>query len=121
MIGALHRLRLGADRGAYRDVIEHLAAHPVRDFRRPFDEAPDLQVNPSAQLLDAESAFDALFDDAFEQRADGPPERALRRMRLHVFDALNGVAHDLRAFLVAAQPRKQAALIQAPLLDEEGG
>ena len=42
-------------------------------------------------------------------------------MRLHVFDALNGIAHDLRAFLVAAQPRKQAALIQAPLLDEEGG
>src|SRR6185369_2974784 len=121
VIGALDGLRLGADRGAYRDVIEHLAAHPVRDLRRAFDEAPDLQVDPSTQLLDAESAFDASFDDAFEQCADRPPERALRRMRLYVFDALNGVAHDLRPFLVAAQPSKQAALIQTPLLDEEGG
>src|SRR6185436_7681019 len=62
MVGALDGLRLGADRRAYRDVIEHLPAHPVRDLRRAFDKTPDLQVDPSAQLLDAESALDASFD-----------------------------------------------------------
>ena len=40
-------------------------------------------------------------------------------MRLHVLDALDGVAHDARAFLVAAQPGEQSALVLAALLEQE--
>ena len=109
----------GPDRRADRDVIEHFAAHPVGDLRRAFDKAPDLQVDAPAQLLDAEAGVDAPLNDAFEQRADRPPERSLRRMRLHVLDALDRVAHDARAVIVAAQPREQTALVEPALLDQE--
>ena len=71
---ALDCLHLRSYRRADRDVIQHLAPHPVGDFCRAFDEAPDLQVDATAQLLDAERALDAFFDDAFEQRANRPPD-----------------------------------------------
>src|SRR6185295_733564 len=71
-----------------------------------------------AQLLYAKTAFDAFLDDALEHRAHRPPEGALRRVRLHVLDALDGVAHLARTVLVAAQPREQSALVQPALLDE---
>src|SRR5207253_1036414 len=83
---------------------------PVGDLGRPFHEAPNLQIDAAAQLLDAEAALDTFFDDALEQCAHRPPEGALRRMRLHVLDALHRVAHHARAFFVAAQPCEQSAL-----------
>jgi hypothetical protein len=70
-------------------------------------------------LLDAKAAFETLFDDAFEECSDRPPVGALRRMRLHVLDGLDGFAHDARGFLVAIQPGEQAALVLPALLDQE--
>ena len=117
-VRALYCLNLRTNRSADRDIVKHLAAHPVGDLGRPFHEAPNLQIDAAAQLLDAEAALDTFFDDALEQCAHRPPEGALRRVRLHVLDALHRVAHHARAFFVAAQPCEQSALVQPTLFDE---
>src|SRR6266508_5482328 len=79
-VRALHSLHLWTDRCTDRDVIQHLAPHPLGDFGRAFDEAPDLQIDPPAELLDAEARLETFLDDAFQESADRPPERTLGGM-----------------------------------------
>jgi hypothetical protein len=79
---------LRSDRSGNRDVVKDFAAHAVGNFGRAFDKAPDLEIDAATKLLDAKTAFNAVFDDAFEQRTHRPPERALGGMRLNVLDTL---------------------------------
>ncbi len=117
---ALHGLDLRAHRCADRDVVEHFAPQPIGHLRAAFGDATDLQVDARCELLDAEAGFDAVFGHRFQQRTDGPPERPEARLRGRVLDAGDRVAHRLRAFLVAAKPGEQAALVVPPLLDQKG-
>ena len=117
-VRALDRLHLRPDRRADCDVVEDFAPHAIGDLGRALDEAPDLQVDATAELLDAEPGLHAILDDALEQRTHRPPERALCRVRLHVLDALDRVAHHTRGFFIAAQPAEETLLEDPPLLDQ---
>ena len=116
----LHRLHLRADGRADRHVVEHLAAQPVGRLRAPLDDAADLEVDAGGELLDAESGVEPVAGDRLEQRADAPPERPQAALRRRVLDARDRLAHRLRAFRVAAQPREEPALVGAALLHEVG-
>jgi len=113
---ALHRLHLRRHRRADSHEIQHLAPQPVGDLAAAFSDAADLEVDARTQLLDAEAPIQAAFDDALEQRSHRPPERAQAALRRAVLDPGDGVAHDCRAGVLAAQPREHAALVQATLL-----
>src|ERR1700681_2047337 len=118
-VGALHCVDLRTLRSADRNVIKHLSAHAVGYFGRTLDKASDLQVDAAAKLLDAKTAFNTVFDDAFQQRSHRPPERALRGGGLNVLDALDRIAHRAGTLLVSVQPGKKPALVEPALLDQK--
>jgi hypothetical protein len=60
-------------------------------------------------------------DDRLEERADRPPECALRVGAADALEAGGCRAHLLRAVAVAAQEPEQAVLVQAALLQEMRG
>ena len=117
--GLLHGRDLGADRRADGDVVQHLAPHPVRDLGAAFDDAADLQVDARSELLDAEAPLDTLLGERLEEAAHAPPERAQAAGGGQIGDAGHGVAHLARARLVATEPREQAVLVGATLLDQQ--
>ena len=100
-------------------MIQHFATQPVGNFRRAFDEATDLQIDPREQLLDRVRRENGVVGDRREEPADGPPERCSRRAGHRILDRMDGLLHHRDTGSIASKNREQSLLIRATLVPQK--
>jgi hypothetical protein len=103
------------------DVIENFATQSVRDLRAALGHAANLHVDSRDELLRAEAAPKRAGLQRFEHRSCRPPERAQVRLRGHVLDCLDRLAHHPGTRIGATQPLEQPALELPALLQQVRG